>query len=417
MNDFKNILVNTRMKIYIVSKEPFPYGMAATNRIICYAKALKEANLPCEVLIFTRTEKAGTGIKNAFAGGVFEGITFKYIGGKSIRNKHVFIRKLLDLLDQQKLIRYLKNNLKKGDVVFGYCGTHVNFINKVIDTAHKKDAIYIRELCELPYGTSQETPKSIKLRKVLLKQFPKCDGFIAISDSLVELAQKYKSPKAQILKIPILVDYDKYAISDISNKAEIPYIFHSGTLYEQKDGILGMIEAFGIASQQLSFPIHFILTGDKKESPHATVIDELIIKYQLQDKIHFVGYLNEEKLREYLSLAALVIINKYDTQQNKYCFSTKLAEYLAAGKPTIITDVGEAQKWLTNEESAIIVKNGDIKILAEKITILFSDEKFRKKLSSQGKKVCEQHFNYKHYGIILKNYIESIYQTYKDEKK
>ena len=47
------------MKIYIVTGEPFPNGMAATNRIKCYAKAIHEGGLECEVVVYRRTEVYG----------------------------------------------------------------------------------------------------------------------------------------------------------------------------------------------------------------------------------------------------------------------------------------------------------------------------------------------------------------------
>ena len=45
------------MKVYILTKEPFPYGMASTNRIKCLAWAIKQEGIECEVNIFQRTDK------------------------------------------------------------------------------------------------------------------------------------------------------------------------------------------------------------------------------------------------------------------------------------------------------------------------------------------------------------------------
>lgn len=397
------------MKVYIITKEPFPNGMAATNRIKCYAKSIISIGIECEVLIYTRTETYGKKTKNTIGKGTFEGIPYQYIGKTPIRSKNIFIRQINDRLDAYKLVSFLNNKLQKGDIVLGYLGHYSFFINKVIDLIHKKGARFVRELCELPYATKKECKKNMLLRKkTFLKQFPKCDGFIAISDGLQDIAIKYKSPWAKIIKVPILVDYKKYDLVDDSINTVIPYIFHSGTLYEQKDGILGMIEAFGIASQKLSFPIHFILTGKKEDSPHNIQINDLINKYQLNDKIQFTGYLSDSDLRIFLSKASLVIINKYMTQQNKYCFSTKLAEYLAAGKPVIITKVGEAINWLKDNESAYIVEPENTHCLAEKIIQAFTENKNRYNIAKQGKIVCKNNFDYVVYGSKLLSFFNSI---------
>ena len=397
------------MKVYILTREPFPNGMAATNRIKCYAKAILQKGVLCEVLIFTRTEIYGKPPKNTIGKGIFEGIPYKYIGETPLRDSNIVFRQINDRIDMVRTILYLFKHLREGDIVLGFLSASPYFISSIINIVHLKKAKYIRELCELPYGTSEETAKKIKLRKFTLTNlFPKCDGFIAISNALVALAKKYKRTDAKILKVPILVDFEKYCLTDKSSEVDVPYIFHSGTLYEQKDGILGMIEAFGIALRQIPFTIRFISTGKMEDSPHKEVIHELITKYHLKDKILFTGYLSESELKDYLSKASLVIINKYDTQQNKYCFSTKLAEYLAASKPVIITRVGEAMNWLTDSKDAYIVETRQIDSLSEKIVEAFIDVQKRHAIAENGFNTCKNSFDYQNYSKQLIDFFTQI---------
>lgn len=387
------------MKVYIITKEPFPNGMAATNRIKCYAKAIAKQGIKCEVLIFTRTEVYGKIPKNTVGKGHFDDIPFRYIGGTPLRGSNVLVRQLNDRLDRWRLLWYLRKNLKKGDVVFAYMGTFVDYSLKIIDITHKCGAFYLYDLCEYPYGTGAETKKVVRNRcKTLNKLYPLFDGVIPISDTLCELAKQYVNPKCQILKVPILVDYDKYNIENLSDKAEYPYIFHSGTLYEQKDGILGMIEAFGMAKQKLDREFRFVSTGKIENSPHATEIKRIISKYNIEKHIHFTGYLSDEELKDYLSKASLVIINKYRTQQNQYCFSTKLGEYLAASKPVIITNVGEAMNWLEDGVSAYIVEPENVNSLSNAIVKAFSDDGIRQRISLQGNAICRNCFDYRVWG-------------------
>ena len=169
-----------------------------------------------------------------------------------------------------------------------------------------------------------------------------------------------------------------------------------------------MIEAFGIALRQIPFPIRFISTGKIEDSPHKKAIHELIEKYHLEDKILFTGYLSESGLKDYLSKASLVIINKYDTQQNKYCFSTKLAEYLAASKPVIITKVGEAMNWLTDNKDAYIVETRQIDSLSEKIVEAFTDVQKRHVIAENGFKTCKNSFDYQNYSKQLIDFFTQI---------
>lgn len=192
-------------------------------------------------------------------------------------------------------------------------------------------------------------------------------------------------------------------IKDCSDKSDTPYIFHSGTLYEQKDGILGIIEAFGKAVNKLSSPLHLISTGNIEKSPHAKEIMKLIEQYSLHGKIKFTGYLSNDELKKKLSLASIVIINKYQNQQNFYCFSTKLGEYLAAEKPVIITNVGEAMNWLVHKTSAYIVEPSNIDKLSQAIIYMMNNSDERLAIAKKGKDLCKQSFDYLEYGEMLES--------------
>ena len=382
------------MNIYIITNQPFPFGMAATNRIKCYAKAIIGQNIPCKILIYHRTEVFGKKPRNTKGHGTYEGIEYNYIGETPLRGRNKYIRAFNDYKDKINLLLFLKRNLQKNDIVIGFYGGDVKYFNLLIKLIHLKKGKFIRELCELPFGTTKQTSRTEKLREYTLRtQFPCCDGIITISDTLYTLAKKHCSSHCKIIKIPILVDYNDCYLEDRSSESSAPYIFHAGTLYEQKDGVLGMFEAFGKACNNLSEQIHFISTGNPKESPQHHKILNIIDQYNICDKLTFTGYLYREQISDYLSKASLVVINKHPNPQNLYGFSTKLGEYLAAGKPVIITNVGEAMNWLKDGESAYIVEPNDTDLLAKAIVDAFQNSEKRKAIGKNGQKVCKENLS------------------------
>lgn len=397
------------MKVILLTGEPFPNGMAATNRIKCYARAIQKEGVECEVVNFRRTEVYGKEPKNTEGEGLFNGIPFHFVGGTPQRGSNVLIRQLNDRLDILRTEKYLMQNLNKGDILFLYMGGYVKLMLRFMKAAHKKGAFCVRDLCEFPYGTGAETKKAVRLRKITIeRQFPQLDGIISISDALLNLARRYTLPFCKHIKVPILVDFNQYNLSDKSSLAETPYIFHSGTLYQKKDGILGMIEAFGKAVGRLGFPVKFVITGVIEQSPHREEIHKLIAQYHLEDKIIFTGYLTEEQLKNYLLKASMVIINKYRTQQNNYCFSTKLGEYLAASKPVIITRVGEAKNWLKDKESAYFIEPENTEILAEAIVYVFTHPEESRNVGLKGQEVCRNCFDYQNWGQPLVEFMKQL---------
>lgn len=396
------------MKVYVISGEPFPNGMAATNRIKCYARAFKEGGLGCEVLITRRTEYYGKPILNSEGKGFYEGVPYRYISEATLRSKNVFIRKLNDFFDRHRTKRYLLHNLKKGDVLFLFTGTTKRNL-LYINIARSKGAFCVRDLCELPYATVTETEETIRLRKESTeKQFPLFDGIISISDALFDFAKANTSSTCKHIKVPIMVEYEHYRMEDHSSEAEIPYIFHAGSLLQQKDGILGMIEAFGMAKQQLKVPIKYVLTGSIEASSHPVEIRKLIEQYHLEDSVEFVGYLFRDQVKEYLSRASLVISNRPKSQQDYYGFSTKVGEYLASGTPLITTRWGEAANWLKDGESAYIVEPENTEALANAIVRVFTNPEEAHRIGLAGQELCRRSFDYLNWSKPLVDFLNSL---------
>lgn len=389
--------------IYIVTRENLLGGRAAASRIRCLAKAITLGGLDCEVLLIKQTR--GNGVKNE---GVFEGIKYRSMG-KELSSKKTDLKRYLGYIhDDYKLCQFLSRNLKPGDVVFEYGPTiiHTHF---VISIAHIKKAKFVRELCEYPFSTQKETLRAIIQRKIILKtQFRRYDGVVAISDTLVALSHKYCRDNTSIIKVPILVEFDKYFMDDESGDIAEPYIFHSGTLYEQKDGFVSMLKAFGIYCKSCKEPLKFISTGNIINSPHYKEIENVIEEYSLDDKVIYTGYLTNDQLQTYLKGASIVIINKYDNQQNKYCFSTKLAEYLAAGKAVIITNVGEAMNWLSDKHDSLIIPSGDLNQLASSILLLRTNEELRVSLGENAQNTCKKSFAHEIWASKLSDYFKRL---------
>lgn len=398
------------MKVFILCHGNFPIGMAPNKRRLCLAKALLQAGVDCRVLVFAGHDNRPKHEMNHTVNDSYEGVPFTFMG-KDSDGRPGIVSKVKAICSFFELLIYLKQNLLPGDVVYSYVHDKFTFwyMNQVIQVVHSKKAKYVRELCELPFGKGQETKQTIANRKSILeRQFPKYDGILSISQNLTELARQYVRSDCKIFQLPILVEYDKYNLEDKSKTARIPFIFHSGTLTEQKDGILGMIESFGMATTQLDFPIRFVSTGKKEQSRFSKQIDELIEKYDLSDKIEFTGFISDDILRNYLQQASVVIINKYPTQQNYYCFSTKLGEYMAAGKPIIITNVGEAMNWLTDHKDALIVETQDKNAMANAILELFTDKTLRNDIGNHARVTCQKSFDYSVYTQSLKSFFQNI---------
>lgn len=367
--------------------------MASTNRVHAYAKGLSGQEIETHVLLPISTEPHGSKQINSCKEGFDEnGVHYKYMSGSSLRGNNIIKRQINDQYGYGHTLLYLMKHLKNDDQVIIYEGGWIWQL-LCIFIVHLKGAKVTMELNELPYVFGQQTKKKIAKRERLLKHvFPRYDQFIVISDALQQVAQQY-APKAKVIKVPIIVEDIIDSNKEETSPIDTPYILHTGTLTHNKDGILGLIEAFGKACQQTDIPIQYLFTGNLEQSPLKDYIKKLLEKYHIEDRVIFLGYLEMDELRRYQRHCSLCIINKYKTLQNKYCFSTKLGEYLAFARPVIITNAGEAMNYLEDGKNAYIVEPNDTESIANKILQILSHPNEAEKIGKAGQEVAKNVFN------------------------
>lgn len=391
------------MKVCIVTCEPFPVGMASSVRIGNYARALASRGVDVKVVIAKRTEIFGKPIMNTDTDGVFHSVSFHYVSDITRRSRYLLKRRCRDFLDVFATIRFLSSELKDGDAVIGYLDEQIFLISRLLKWCKSHHVKYIAELCEYPYEAGGELSFHRKMaQKYVLRHFyPRFDGVIAISTFLAEFARNHCKAGCKVGEVPILVDFDAFNIPDCSQDPPVPYIFHCGTLYDKKDGFCDMLEAFGRAVSEFGINARFVSTGSIDEAQNPARVQELIVRYHLESLVQFVGYVQGKAKSELLSRASLVIINKPDNLQNRSGFSTKLGEYLAAGKPVIHTCIGEAVNYLENGKTACLVPCGDITALSDAMAYIITHPDAARRMGEAGRELCRTAFDFRSNGKKL----------------
>lgn len=379
------------MKVFLTTSGPFPNGGANANRIKCYVKGLQNQCVDYEILTTSHRAKEDSS----------KGFVYKRIG-LDCTDKTIFIRAMAFVYNTFLLRNYLRENVKKEDVVLIY---HNGIVEDCILLSLKTQCILVRELCEIPYYDDRIVSRVMRWFQ-LHYFFKKFSGFIAISEPLKNLAERYKNKKAQVIKIPILIDKERFnnCLYNPFRKINGNYIFHSGSLSELKDGFIGMIEAIAEVNKR-GYEIHLYSTGTITSDND---ISRKIHSLGIKDKIHFLGFLQEQELYEYQRGSLLFIINKLDTLQNRYCFATKLGEYLSTRKAVIATNVGEMNYFLQDNKSAYIVESGSSVLIAKKIIEALNNSERRSEIGKGGYDVARNYFCHDFQGVRLYKFLVNL---------
>ncbi len=372
------------MKVNILFNGKYPGYSAGANRIRLYQKGLRE--LGNDVRIYSIEINLGKKIKRLLRP-VFQ---IKYI-----------------------LNLFRKNNFDNSIIVLYGMGWLLVLFTRLI-TKYKNIKIII-ELNEKPYEPYKNrilNNKFIKsTNKFLYEQFVINSNlpFIVISRKLNEYLINKGCDSNKILKIPIIIDPFEYAYNKNDIEVQRPYLLHSGSLNEQKDGIIGIIEAFSLVNKKLNNKLHFYYTDESGPLTIKEKITEIVQKNDLKDNIHYLGILEREDLINYQKNCSMMILNKPCNVQNIFNFSTKLGEYLALEIPIVFTPVGEIKYFLKDRVNAYMFSSNQPEELAELIIEILMDKGQNvKTISVNGKKLTDNEFNYYGHCQRLSDFMEKL---------
>lgn len=393
--DLENFRNNCQMSIVIILNEPYPFGMACANRIHLYAKGLIELGADVKIIIPTaKCKDKSRGISKV---GIFDGVPYFYTVNSPLRSDSFVIRRINDFWGP---IKALWNciNIKPNAILL--VGSKLYYILVFKIAAIIIGAKYFREKSEVPYYWLEKLNFSQKAYlKITSSLF---SGFIVITQELENFYKKEIKTKTNTLIVPIINEFSNNGkTTEPKEKATILY---TGSLLDRKDGIFLLLHA--IAKATVSYPnLKLIITGNVKSSQDYKKVLDTINNLNINHNIHFTGYIDKEKLNNYMNSASMLIITKPNNRQNSYNFSTKLAEYLATGTPVLSTESVILNRYLKNKESVFFAKQDSEQISKMIIYILDNPDEARK-VGINGQKVAEAAFNYKNHCRSIYNFFQ-----------
>ncbi len=394
------------MKVKVIFTGAYPIGNVTAHRVHNICKGLIANKAEVEVLLMKPAEKANA-IRNQDTSGYHEGIHYRYIRGKNIRSSNFLKRRWDDFLSAVATIFHVLLNKSNSDaiIVIGPSFDMRLFIPFAAKCSGIKTVLEINEYPFVTLANSYWT----RFQKFVLFHliFPAYNGFIVISEELGTLIDKYKSTRSLRIKIPILASSHSQDVKS-NSPLEHPYLIHSGSISEEKDGMSGILKAFALAREHISDPIKLVVTGDAKNAPEFPRILKLTSKLGIQDNVIFTEFLESEEMTRYLDHAQLAIINKLNTEQNQYCFPTKLAVYAAHKIPVIATKIGESKHFLIDNFNAFLVEEGSPELIAKKMIYALNRSEEISKIANNAYNLVTKEFNITRNGKLLYSFLNDL---------
>lgn len=377
--------------LIVVGRLSYPSGTAPSNRVHLYCKALKEAKgFPFVINLHSAFVKPQT--FNYL--GRNEGVPFYYAQKTTMRENRFLQRslnKIKGIINSFIIISRLrrKNNIK---VLFFTTTASIEFIFFLFLKCIKVPII--REINEAPSFIRKGKKMTRYHGLVLRLRLKMYSEIIVISDHLNNFYSNI-FPRKNIFQIPILVDMDRFNIYKKNKVNEKKIITYVGAMGGNKDGLEDLIEAMAIVKNK-NKNVQLELIGSAPEKDILRLKNK-VESLGLNDVISFLGSKKADEIPSILANSDLMVLARPDNNQAKAGFPTKLGEYLASGKPVVITKTGEISKYLTDNISAYLSEPGDINDFAGRMIIALKD-KNAEKIGLNGLDIANRNFNYKLFG-------------------
>ncbi len=186
-----------------------------------------------------------------------------------------------------------------------------------------------------------------------------------------------------------------------NNKLTITFL---GRLTEDK-GIEDALTCFNLIAQQLDG--QFWIIGEPEVPSYRQVLDQLVKKYRLTDKVIFWGFVDQAKKFELLSQSHVVI-----NPSAREGWGLVVIEAAAMQTPTVGYNVTGLRDSILDQKTGILTTANTPEQLAEETVKLVQSPEALKKMSLEAKKWADQ-FSWSHSAQKSLDFIDEVVRNYR----
>lgn len=384
--------------IVVITTVPFPTGMAPTNRILSYAKALAKKRT---VKVFvTRPSDTEEAPNNHSSQGSIDNVYYRYLNNTPVwpYNRSKIVKLFYIIYAHIALAINLVKSKPKSVIV--YCD---DFYTRVLVLFFKYLLNYRLIIEENEYPKIIKRTNYVLIKYFQLSIYKHIDGVLTISNELYTF-YKINMRTKEVFFLPMTVDIKRFERRQEYNPGYKYFIYVGGGGGFERDGIFDIVKAFAIFYKAHALYKLLIIGPISDTNLYFKEMSTFIAENCLDNSILFEGVKNTNEIPKYLQNAtAIVMAPPKDFPSGG--FPTKLGEFLMSETPVITTSVSEIPKYL-DDHSAILVEPSNIKMLAAAMHNVTEEHQKYKAIGTEGKKVALSCFNAENHVMDLISFLE-----------
>lgn len=270
------------------------------------------------------------------------------------------------------------------------CGWMVN--RKNLEPCHARGSCFVNGCLSWYNALISYIP--FQLRKIVTKKIIKT--YISPSKLMKKYLESFSFQNARHL--PYFLDVESFRFRPrLKKRGNILYV---GRLTKEK-GAGYLIKAMPKIIAKIK-QANLTIVGDGSDRQN---FKDLSKDLGVSNRVHFVGKVPHEKVKQYYQGANVVIVPSicFDNSPNV------IYEAFSSGRPVIASDRGGMSDFVKDGKTGFIFRSGDIEKLAERVMMVLKDKAIFNKLSVNCRKFSLLNFaSQKHYQEILRIYNSKI---------
>jgi glycosyltransferase involved in cell wall biosynthesis len=155
-------------------------------------------------------------------------------------------------------------------------------------------------------------------------------------------------------------------------------------------GLETVLQAISIASSKLP-KIFLLLIGDGKGRKE---LERETNKLCTTERVAFLDWVKFVDVPSYINASDICLVPHPSNTHTNTTIPHKLFQYMALGKPVIVTDARPLARIVKNCKCGIVVKSGNANEMADAI-ITLSDKRLASRLGYNGKKTVKEIYNWR----------------------
>jgi glycosyltransferase involved in cell wall biosynthesis len=134
--------------------------------------------------------------------------------------------------------------------------------------------------------------------------------------------------------------------------------------------------------------VRFLFVGD---GPMRRELQQSVIDIGLSEKVILPGYVRHDDIPGYVAVMDIALA-PYPPSDFFYFSPLKIFEYMAAGKPTVASDIGQISELIEDGKTGMLYQAGDLDTLISKSSELIDNANLRTNMGTAARQAsCEKY--------------------------